>query len=129
LTHIFVAEEAKDSSSTVPHTLLAGFAADSVLGFFVFMSCIYTIGPLDQALQSPTGYPFIDLFYSATKSLAAADVMTSVVIINFTASTISTVAVASRQLWAFARSNGVPFSHFLAPVGFHDFFGFSQVLI
>jgi amino acid transporter len=78
---------------------------------------IYTIGPLDVAItQTATGYPFIDMIYAATNSLAATNVMTAVVIINFTGSAIAVLATASRQLWAFARNRGVPFSSFLAPV-------------
>jgi amino acid transporter len=77
---------------------------------------IYTIGPLEQALVSSTGYPFIDLFYRSTKSYAATNVMTAIVIINFTAAAIAVLATASRQLWAFSRSKGMPFSGFLAPV-------------
>jgi amino acid transporter len=56
------------------------------------------------------------MFYGATKSLAATNVMTAIVIINFTASAIANLATASRQLWAFARNRGVPFSAVLAPV-------------
>jgi amino acid transporter len=77
---------------------------------------IYTVGPLDKALVSPTGYIFIDMFYSATNNYAATNVMTSVMVINFMASTIGVLATASRQLWAFARNGGVPFSSFIAPV-------------
>jgi amino acid transporter len=77
---------------------------------------IYTIGPLDIALDSATGYPFIDLFYNATQSHAAASVMTSVIIICETAAAIAVLAAASRQLWAFARNRGLPFSSFFAPV-------------
>jgi amino acid transporter len=77
---------------------------------------IYTVGPLDQALQSPTGYPIIDMFHNITQSLAASDIMAVVLIINFTASAVAALAAASRQLWSFARNNGVPFSHFFAPV-------------
>ena len=77
---------------------------------------IYTVGPLDQALQSPTGYPIIDMFHNITQSLAASDIMAVVLIINFTASAVAALAAASRQLWAFARNGGVPFSEFFAPV-------------
>src|SRR5579871_6424130 len=55
------------------------------------------------------------MFYNATNSLAATDVMTAVIIINLTAGSIVALATASRQLWAFARSQGLPFSEFLAP--------------
>jgi amino acid transporter len=42
--------------------------------------------------------------------------MTTILIINFAAASVATIAAASRQFWAFARNGGVPFSHFFAPV-------------
>jgi amino acid transporter len=83
---------------------------------YIYIYSIYTIGPLDQALAASTGYPILNLFYNSTQSLAATNVMTFVLIFNFTASGIASLAAASRQLWSFARSDGVPFSRFLAPV-------------
>jgi len=112
---VHMAEEAKDSSRTVPVTLLAGYASNVVLGFFALMAVIYTIGPLDTSLVSLTGYPIIDIFQNATQNLAATDVMTAILILNFSASYIASLAAASRQLWAFARNGGVPFSRFFAP--------------
>jgi amino acid transporter len=55
------------------------------------------------------------MFYNATKSLAATDVMTAIMIVNLTASSVAVLATASRQLWAFARNKGLPFSTWLAP--------------
>jgi amino acid transporter len=96
---------------------LVGINDSQIYQKILIRNSIYTIGPLDVALfESPTGYPFIDLFFSATKSLAATDVMTAVLIINFTASAIAVCTTASRQLWAFARNHGMPSSEFLAPV-------------
>jgi amino acid transporter len=77
---------------------------------------IYTIGPLDTALNSATGYPIIDMFYNATQSYAAASFMTTVIIVCETAGTIAALAAASRQLWAFSRNGGLPFSSLFAPV-------------
>jgi hypothetical protein len=57
-----------------------------------------------------TPYPIITLFFNATKSHAATNGMTAILIINLTAGAISALAAASRQLWAFARDHGVPFS-------------------
>jgi choline transport protein len=80
------------------------------------MSSIYTVGPLDQALQASTGYPIVNMFYSATNSIAASIVMSTVLIINLAAAGVACLAAASRQLWAFARNGGVPFSEFFAHV-------------
>jgi amino acid transporter len=79
---------------------------------------IYTLPPLDIAttLAPATGYPIINLFYATTKSLAASNVMTTVIVFNLAAGTIAALAAASRQLWAFARNGGLPFSRFFAPV-------------
>jgi amino acid transporter len=81
---------------------------------------IYTIGsPADPATLAPTpntGYLIINMFYNATNSLAATNFMTSIIIINYTAACIAGLAAASRQLWAFARNGGVPFSSLFAPV-------------
>jgi amino acid transporter len=79
---------------------------------------IYTFPSLDIAttLAPTTGYPIINLFYAATNSLAATNFMTAVLIFNLAAGAIAALAAASRQLWAFARNGGLPFSGFFAPV-------------
>jgi amino acid transporter len=56
------------------------------------------------------------MFYSSTQSHGAASFMTGVIILCETAGTIASLAAASRQLWAFARNRGLPFSNFFAPV-------------
>ena len=66
--------------------------------------------------NATTGYPIINMFFNATQNLAAADFMTAVLIVNFTAADIACVAATSRQVWAFARNHGIPFSKFIAPV-------------
>lgn len=42
--------------------------------------------------------------------------MTALLVVNVTSACISTVATVSRQTWAFARDNGLPFSAFIAHV-------------
>jgi Amino acid permease len=49
--------------------------------------------------------------------------MTTILILLTIGGCINNVASASRQLWSFARDGGLPFSKFLAHVGFprdHD---------
>jgi amino acid transporter len=87
------------------------------------MSSIYTVGPLsDPATLAPTpntGYLIINMFYNATNSLAATNFVTFIIILNYTAGCIAALAAASRQLWAFARNGGIPFSTVFAPVSAH----------
>jgi amino acid transporter len=77
---------------------------------------IYAIGPLDTALDSASGYPVLDIFYNTTQNLTASAIMTTVLIVCEMIGGIASLTAASRQLWAFSRNGGVPFSKFFAPV-------------
>ena len=70
----------------------------------------------DALLASPTGFPFIQLFYDVTHSLVATDIMSAIILINLVSAVISEIATASRQIWSFARDDGFPFSGFLKQV-------------
>lgn len=67
-------------------------------------------------LATPTGYPFIQIFYNSTGSLAAANAMTSIIIIMAAFSCVTVMAGSSRQLFAFARDGALPFSPWVAYV-------------
>lgn len=112
---VHMAEETKDSSRTLPVSLMLGFIVNALLGFFVLVTVIFTLGDIETILATPTGYPFLQIFYNTTKSLTGTNIMAAVIIINLTASSIAVLATASRQLWAFARNKGLPFSSILAP--------------
>lgn len=60
-----------------------------------------TIGDLETALATPTGYPFIATFYNATHSKAGTSVMTAILIIMLLFGCVTNFATSSRQLWAF----------------------------
>lgn len=118
-----IAEEIKDASETLPRAMMSSVAINGVLGFIMLVTLCFTLGEVDAVLDSPTGYPFIQIFYNTTGSLAATNAMTAVLVITLTASTITEVATASRQLWSFARDDGLPFSSFFAYVSYSKFFG------
>jgi len=83
----------------------------------MLVTLCFTLGEAEAVLHSATGFPFIQIFYNTTGSLAATNAMTAVLVVTLTASTITEVATASRQLWSFARDEGIPFSSFFAYVG------------
>ncbi|KAK0898056.1 hypothetical protein LTR91_023271 [Friedmanniomyces endolithicus] len=74
---------------------------------------IFCIGDIDDVLASPTYEPFIQVFYDATQSNTGATVMTLILLVMLTSACIREFATASRQLWSFARDQGVPFSAWL----------------
>lgn len=84
--------------SVVPNGLMA-----LIMG----VTFIFCIGDIEEVLASPTYEPFIQVFFNATQSYAGATVMTFVIMLMLTSACVSEVATASRQLWSFARDNGI----------------------
>ena len=82
----------------------------------VFPEKAYTIGPLQLALEAPYFFTFIGTFYNATQSRAGATIMSCIIILLNLCSCISNVATASRQMFAFARDQGLPFADFISHV-------------
>ncbi|GAQ08164.1 hypothetical protein ALT_5485 [Aspergillus lentulus] len=113
---VHMSEEIKDAAETLPKAMMSAVAVNGVLGFVMIVTLCFTLGDVDSILSTPTGFPFIQIFYNTTNSYAATNTMTAVLVITLTASTITEVATASRQLWSFARDQGLPFSSFFAYV-------------
>jgi amino acid transporter len=97
---------------------------NSAMGLAMVITICYTWGDMDAIAATKTGYPFIQVFYNTTQSMAGAIIMTTIVILTLLASTIAVTATASRQIWSFARDKGVPFSATISRVSmmphFHD---------
>jgi len=104
------------NSSTVPEAMIGAVLVNGILGLGVCIAFSFTVGDLASALSSPTGYDFIEVFFSATNSLAGSSTMTAILIALVTSASVGFLATATRQTWAFARDRGLPFSTFLAKV-------------
>jgi choline transport protein len=88
------------------------------LGFVMLVTFCFCLGNVETILSNPDVMPFVQTFLIATKSNAGTSVMTVILIILTTCGCITNVATASRQMFAFARDQGLPFSKFLAYVRF-----------
>ena len=110
------AEEVQNASTIVPWCMICTILLNGTLGFAIVLAFCFCIGDLNNALTSPTGYDFIEVFYNATNSNAATSVMTSVLITLVTCASFGFLASSSRQTWAFARDRGLPYSDYLAYV-------------
>lgn len=86
------------------------------LGFGMLIAVSFCIGNIDDALNTPTGFPFIEIFAQATRSITGSTIMTSIIIVLVISATIGLLAASSRVMWAFARDNGLPGSTYLARV-------------
>ncbi|KAB8068941.1 amino acid transporter [Aspergillus leporis] len=113
---VHMSEEIKDASETLPKAMITSVLINDCAGFLMLVTICFTLGDIDEVLATPTGYPFIQVFYNATNSLPGTNTMTAVLVLTLTASTITELATASRQLWSFARDGGLPFSGFFGYV-------------
>lgn len=100
---------------------MASLFLNGALGFVMLVTYCFCLGNVEEILGTTTGYPFIQVFYNVTNSLGGASAMTAILITLTVCGCISNVATASRQLFAFARDGGLPFSPFLAQVKFFSF--------
>jgi hypothetical protein len=87
---------------------------------FAFMICLmFTLGDLDKVENSPTGLPIIEVYYQATKSKQATNVLVVMIALILVISLFNIFASVSRLTWAFARDKGLPFSSFFSCVSTH----------
>ncbi|KAL8811337.1 MAG: hypothetical protein Q9200_001864 [Gallowayella weberi] len=108
--------EIEDASTVIPRSMLASVGLNGSLGFAIVVATLFCLGDVQAALESPTGFPFIQVFINATRSNAGATAMTSVIIVALTFAAVGSLATASRMMWAFAREQGLPGSSVLARV-------------
>ena len=77
----------------------------------MYIVILFGIGDPEKTLTTPIGWPFVQIFYTATQSKAGTTVMTSLLIAMYNFATFGFSAAASRQAWAFSRDSGLPFSN------------------
>jgi choline transport protein len=110
-----LAEEIKDAGVTVPRAMAWAYILNGGLGFVFLISFLFAITDLDAALNDETGYPFLTVFAAAVNT-GGVNGLTAIVTILIFAGTVSFNLSTSRQTWAFARDEGLPFSKWIAHV-------------
>lgn len=103
-----MAEEVKDASVAIPRAIMLSVLINGTLGFSMLIAVLFCLEDVDAALNSATGYPFMEIFYQATDSVSGALGMTSILLIIAICSVIGMLAATSRQFWSFARDRAVP---------------------
>ncbi|PSK55252.1 Choline transport protein [Elsinoe australis] len=111
-----LSEELKNASWVLPRAMIATAFTNYALGFLMTITLMSNLGDVDAALASPTGQPYVYVLQQATRSHAATCALTAIVAILLISCAINQVTTSSRQLFAFARDGGLPFSDFLGRV-------------
>lgn len=130
---VHMSEELKDAARVLPKAMILTTFANGAMGFTILITFCMVLGDLDTVIATPTFQPYIQVFYDVTQSrsrlpnviartntrfsgYAGASVLSALVIIMAIFCNLSITATASRQLFAFARDQGVPYARFFAYV-------------
>lgn len=103
-----MAEEASNANVAIPRAILLSVLINGTLGFTMLIATLFCMGDVQEAIESPTGYPFMEIFRQATNSISGALGMSSILLIIAICSVIGMLAATSRQFWSFARDRGIP---------------------
>ena len=113
---VHMSEELKDASKVLPMSMIWTTIINGAMGFVMVITFCFILGDPNAAINTPTGYAFIEVFYLTTQSYIGATILSSLIIFMTMFINLTYVATASRQLFAFARDKGVPFGRWVAYV-------------
>ncbi|KAJ5587744.1 uncharacterized protein N7459_003509 [Penicillium hispanicum] len=105
---VHMAEEVANASTAIPKAIVLAVVVNGSLGFGMLLGLLYCLGDIEDALKSPTGFPYIEIIYQGTGSMGGTVAMVSILLVTGVASAIGMLAATSRQFWSFARDRGVP---------------------
>ncbi|KAL9014068.1 MAG: hypothetical protein Q9173_001277 [Seirophora scorigena] len=111
-----MSEEIQNPSKIVPASMLCSVFLNGTLGFGMLLAVLFCIGSLEAAIESPTGYPFMDIFRRGTGSPRGSAAMIAIIIVLSFCATIAVLASSSRLTRSFARTRGLPGWRYLSSV-------------
>lgn len=113
-----MAEEVHNPSLVIPRTMMLSIVLNGTLGFAMVMALLFCLGDIDAALNTNTGYPFMEVFLQATNSVSGSAAMAALITVAGFFATIAALTSTSRMSWSFARDRGLPFWRTLRKVSY-----------
>ena len=71
------AEEIENASIVIPRSMCVSVMVNGTLGFAMLIAVLFCLGNPENALNTPTLYPFIEIFVQATNSNSGGTAMVS----------------------------------------------------
>ncbi|KAK5118991.1 hypothetical protein LTR62_000202 [Meristemomyces frigidus] len=111
-----LSEETEDASKSVPRMIVGTVLINGTMGFVFIFTYAYCITDIEALISSTSPFPFIDVFMAATNSKAGTVCLTAIPMVLSICTCLNALAAASRQAWALARDQALPFSPFFRKV-------------
>lgn len=96
--------------------MVGSVIVNGIIGFAYCLMLLFSLGDLTNLLESPTGFPFMQLYSNVTESRAGATILSLIICLIATAANAAGLTSTSRTFWAFARDDAAPFSKYFAHV-------------
>ncbi|SCU94118.1 LANO_0E05754g1_1 [Lachancea nothofagi CBS 11611] len=113
---LHMAEEARDAPRAVPFGIVGSISVCWILGWLVCIVLLACMDPdVDNIVNSAYGQGITQIFYDALGKRWTLGFLSLLIICQFLMGA-STVVANSRQFWAFARDDAIPFSGFFKKV-------------
>ena len=100
----------------VPRAMMYAVVLNTVMALGFLITLLFCIGDVDAAINTPTGFPTIQIIYQATGSKAGATIIECMILLSTMIALFGVFASVSRLTWAFAKDNGLPYSEFFSRV-------------
>ncbi|KAK5696833.1 hypothetical protein LTR97_008137 [Elasticomyces elasticus] len=114
-----MAEETHDASMTIPKAMIASFLINGTLVFAMMMTYIFTLVDYDSIVNSREGHlgiPYLRAFANSTNSIPAGAALAALIVVLQIIGVTTWMTSCSRQIWAFGRDQGFPFSGWITKV-------------
>lgn len=105
---VHMSEEAKNASYGVPIGICGSITVCGVLGWVIIIVINACMTSIPDLLDSPSGFPIAQLFDDVLGRKWAIALMTLLSVCQWLMGS-SLITACSRQIWAFARDDGLPF--------------------
>jgi len=111
-----MAEETRHASDVIPKAMILSYFINGTMVFIMLITYCFCLTDLIDAFASATGFPFIQVFATATGSAEGAAAISCLLVVLIVFSVTNYMAACSRQVFTFARDRGVPFHTWIAKV-------------
>ncbi|CAD6571500.1 MAG: hypothetical protein ASARMPRED_004616 [Alectoria sarmentosa] len=113
---VHMAEEIHNPAVNIPRAIIGSVFLNGLMGFGIMIATLFGLGDIHTVLKTPTGYPFMQIFFQATESVGGSTAMASIIVASGFFASLGFIATSSRMVWSFARDRALPFSSFLSKI-------------
>jgi amino acid transporter len=110
-----MSEEVSDAGRSVAVAIFWGYFSNGIMAAVLLAAYLFATPSVEDSLNDVTGFPFLYVFKQAT-STAGVNGLTAIILLPVIFSNVLFNAATSRQTFAFARDNGLPFSRWIGKV-------------